>query len=81
MKFVLRGRLDKRVRNFTFISGSHETAVASAIHLLVNHLRLQKGYTGEVWKFGKIELQDSRGNDMEIIVPPHLEIVSSNTLG
>ena len=77
MKFTLRGRHEGRVRKFTFVSGNHQTAPSDANHLLLNFLRVQKGYTGEVWRNGEIELLDHKWRSVEIQVTPHLELIES----
>jgi len=75
MLYSVSARHEKKIKHHDFITFSDESAKSLAVHLVLNHLRQKKGMTGEIWRYGKISVENMNGFFCELEVPPHLMLV------
>lgn len=75
MIYSVSARRDKKVKHFDFIAHNDDQAKALALHVVVNHLRNKNGTTGEIWRYGKISVENMNGFFCDLEVPPHFTVL------
>jgi hypothetical protein len=75
MLYSVSARYEKKIKHFDFMAFSDENAKSLAVHAVVNYLRNKNGMTGEIWRYGKISVENMNGFFCELEVPPHLTLV------